>query len=570
MAAATLNDVTNSLLMLNTEQGNTTEAVKSLVKRMQAMLDFDKRKALDDAEAAREAKNQARTQSQRTSAPSVSSPFGMGDALVAGALLTFAALNDQIRGVIDGVQDNLLSFVNDVQKIMFTLNQGLIRLQNFIDINIISRIRMLILDFRTNPKLTNISTVIEESLDVLKGIIDRTTKTITNTFKVIGNAFRFVGNVLRVPLAFITNGVSEAIFAVGKLNPVFKFFKGIGRIFSRLFLPLTIFITAWDKIIGAVDGFKEGGIIGGIEGAVTGFFNSLIFAPLDLLKEAAAWVLEQVGLTDIAKALKQFSFQETFEDLVGAVFGTLTGAVNWIKTVFTDPKEALKQLWQGLVGEGGLIDIIYAPLNAAVNFIRRIFNLGDPDQPFRMGAFIEGLITQTVDIFAQIFNKFMNMLRSIPVVKDFFKTEEEKAFEERKVRLQEEIQEQERFLRMLENDAKSVQTFIRSAGDPEVLGIRGLGKTPEQKEALRAAARQRLQAREDALVTLGSDRRLIEMARTQTAQRLGLAEQNLSAMQSTTSNTVVDNSTVAPNTTTVNNQMAVPTPAVETERFSLD
>ena len=527
MAAATLNDVTNSLLMLNTEQGNTTEAVKSLVKRMQAMLDFDKRKALDDAEAAREAKNQARTQSQRTSAPSVSSPFGMGDALVAGALLSFFALNDEIRGFIDGVQDNLLKFVNDVQKIMFTLNQGLIRLGNFININIISRIRMLILDFRTNPKLINISTVIEESLDVLKGIIDRTTKVIINTFKVIGNAFRFIGTMLRVPLAFITNGVSEALLAVAKLNPVFNFFKGIGKIFSKLFLPLTIFITAWDTISGAVDGFKENGLVGGIEGAVTGFFNSLIFAPLDLLKEATKFVFNQVGLTSIADVIGDFSFQDTFTELVGA----------------------------------------------AVNLITGIFNLGNPDHPFRMGGFIEGLITQTVDIFAQIFNRFMNMLKSIPVVKEFFKSEEEKALEQKRKALEEEASRLKREIADLEDDKfmageRKLLMQRRQGGAESVpLGFRTLGESMDSAIERRKAERD---AALSAIQNLSARQLMKRMEGAQVAQMLALANRELSTMQSGITNTVVDNSTVAPNTTTVNNQMAVPTPAVETERFSLD
>ena len=60
------------------------------------------------------------------------------------------------------------------------------------------------------------------------------------------------------------------------------------------------------------------------------------------------------------------------------------------------------------------------------------------------------------------------------------------------------------------------------------------------------------------------------MEGAQVAQMLALANREVSTMQSGVTNTVVDNSTVAPNTTTVNNQMAVPTPAVETERFSLD
>lgn len=572
MAAATLNDVTNSLMLLNVEQGNTTEAVKSLVKRVQDMLDFDKRKALDDAEAAREAKNRARSQSQRTSAPSVSSPFGMGDALLAGALLTIAALNDQLRGIFDQATDNFLKFVNDVQKIFFVLNQSLIALRNFVNNQIVARIANLILDFRTDPKLTRITTTIEDSIKFLTNVVDDLRKTIRGTLSVIGSAFRFIASLLRPVVAIFTAGVSEVIVAMNKFEPIFKFLRGIVKIFSKLFLPLTIFITAWDTVKGAVDGFKEEGLVGGIEGAVTGFFNSLIFAPLDLLKEATEWVLKQVGLTSIADALDDFSFQETFTELVGSVFDTLKGAVNWIKTIFTDPKEALQQLWQGLVGEGGLIDIIYAPLNAAVNFIRRIFNLGDPDQPFRMGAFIEGLITQTVDIFAQIFNRFMNMLKSIPVVKEFFKSEEEKALEQRRKALEEEAARLEREIKTLEDDKYMSERRLllqRKQGGVETipLGYRTFGESMDQAIERRKAERD---AALSTIQNLSAEQLLKRMEAMQTGQMLRLAGQNLSAMQSGVSNTVIDNSTVAPNTTTVNNQMAVPTPVVESERISLD
>jgi hypothetical protein len=134
MAEATLNDVTNQLMILNVQQGNTTDAVNSLVKRFQEMLAFNKRKSLDDAEAAREAKSQARGERTRAGAQAPTVGVGIGDALLAGAALTLFAFNDQIKGFIDGVQENLLNFVNNVQKIFFTLNQGLIRLESFINL----------------------------------------------------------------------------------------------------------------------------------------------------------------------------------------------------------------------------------------------------------------------------------------------------------------------------------------------------------------------------------------------------------------------------------------------------
>ena len=570
--AATLNDVTNSLMLLNVEQGNTTEAVKSLIGRVQAMLDFDKRKALDDAEAAREARNQARSQAQGTGAPAPrTGAFGIGDALLAGAFLTIAALNEEISGIIESAKDNLLKFVNDIQKILFTLNQSLIALSKFINVQIISRIGNLILDIRTNPKIVKSIAVIEDSVKFVTKVIDDTLKFIGKTFKIIGGAFTFIGSIFRAPLALISNGVSEAIIAAAKLNPVFKFFKGIGRIFGKLFLPLTIFITAWDTIKGAVEGFEEKGIVGGLEGAVDGFFNSLIFMPLEMIFDATAWLLGKLGFPKTAEKIGDFNPTEVFDQITDIVFQPIYDAVEWIKTAFTDPSEALQQLWRGVVGEGGLIDIVWWPVNLAVNKIKEIFNLGDPDNPFRMGAFIEGLIIQTVNIFAEIFNKFMNMLKSIPVVKDFFKTDEEKALQQRKLKLQEEIENQEKFLRMLENDAKSIQTFIRSAGDPEVVGVSGIFKSEAEKELMREEARRNLQKRKNALATLSSDRRLIEIARAQSAQKLSLAEQNLSTMQSAGSAPIIVAPSSTSSTSNVNQRFDLGMPAsADTERLTVD
>jgi len=554
MAEATLNDVTNQLMILNVQQGNTTDAVNSLVKRFQEMLAFNKRKSLDDAEAAREAKSQARGERTRAGAQAPTVGVGIGDALLAGAALTLFAFNDQIKGFIDGVQENLLNFVNNVQKIFFTLNQGLIRLESFINNRIVSRIGDLILDFRTNPKLVNISTKVEKTLKNLRGIIDDAFKFVGKIFEVLGSAFRFVGSIFRVPLAIVSNGVSEAIIAAAKLNPTFKFFKGIGRIFGKLFLPLTIFITAWDTIKGAVEGFQENGIIGSLEGAVDGFFNSLIFMPLEMIFDATSWLLGKLGFPKTAKTIGDFNPTEVFDQITDIVFQPIYDAVEWIKTAFTDPKEALNQLWLGLVGEGGLVDLVWWPVNLAVNFIKDIFNLGDPDQPFRMGAFIEGLITQTVDIFAQIFNRFMNMLKSIPVVKEFFKSEQEKALEQRRRALEEEISQLGVDIENLEQkksmDERKLLLMKRQGGPEQVpLGGRNFGESLDdaiiRRKEEQAAAAQRIQ-------NLSAQQLLKRMEAMQTGQMLQLAEKQLnnSQGQGGSGTVIIDNSQKSSNSQT--------------------
>lgn len=486
-------DAINKLTGVNQEQLLEAQymrvELKSLTDRVSGLLALNKQDRLERLESMREASKSFRapsltagnggvkSSSGKTKDQKSDTAFGIADALTFAGLAAITMFNDEISAVIEQAQDNLMKFVNDVQKIMFTLNQGLIGLKNFINTNIISKINMLILDFRTNPKLTAISTVIEETLTKLRSAIDDVVKVIKQTFTVIGNSVKFIGSIFRPIIALLSGGVSEALIASVKLGGALKFFKGIGKVFSKLFLPLTIFITAWDTIKGAVEGFKEDGIIGGIEGAVTGFFNSLIFAPLDLLKKATEWVLDQVGLTGVSDLLSEFSFVETFDNLVSKTFDLIGDITSWISDrlgvglvsqmlrdfSFSDLYDKLlTSIFDGLqnvvdlvvdifsfsedgldIGlqnfgdlintvmrgvnsaiafvqdlftfpeDGGALavfgkmtDILYAPINLAVNFVKGIFDFGDPEVPFKMSDFLGSLVTNIFGKIGDAFSEF--------------------------------------------------------------------------------------------------------------------------------------------------------------------
>ena len=161
---------------------------------------------------------------------------------------------------------------------------------------------------------------------------------------------------------------------------------GFLKMLGKLFLPLTIIIAIYDSIMGALDGYKEsdeetwiGKIIDGLAGGITGLINSLVGIPLDFLKSALGWVLGKMGFTGAEEALASFSFAEEIGKIIDSLFGYLKSAVKWIGTLFTDPVQALKDLWVGLVGEGGLLDILYAPIDAAINWIMGIFGFDEPD-----------------------------------------------------------------------------------------------------------------------------------------------------------------------------------------------
>jgi len=158
------------------------------------------------------------------------------------------------------------------------------------------------------------------------------------------------------------------------------------RFLGKLFLPLTIIIGIWDFIKGALSGYKEsdeetwaGKIVDAMGGGIKGLINGLITIPLDFLLDALAWVLKKFGWDDGAEALNSFSVTDFVNDIIDTVFDSIKGALKWVKTLFTNPVEALQKLWDALVGEGGLLDILYAPIDKVIGWVMGIFGFDEPD-----------------------------------------------------------------------------------------------------------------------------------------------------------------------------------------------
>ena len=173
------------------------------------------------------------------------------------------------------------------------------------------------------------------------------------------------------------------------------------------------------------------GSIAKLGDGIGGFLGSFIGAPFDLLKKGISWVIKKLfgvetnedgsipegqGMAGwIVKQLESFSFEETIKKLVSGVFGVIQGAVDWVKLLFTDPSEALTKLWTGLVGEGGLIDILMTPFNAAVTWAMKKFGWSDENAPdFNLLQTIKDTWTTARDKIKQGFVDFGNWLASIP------------------------------------------------------------------------------------------------------------------------------------------------------------
>lgn len=154
-----------------------------------------------------------------------------------------------------------------------------------------------------------------------------------------------------------------------------RFFPFLGMAFSRILYPIT---AIYGVITGFMEGFKEGGILGGIEGAITKTFNLLIGAPIDLLINIGGWILGKLGFDESAQALKDFSFQQFFKDMVGGVFNYAKGAVDWVVGLFTGTKAEDNEP-EGLsikdIIFGGISDMFSGALGLFGQFKDKVVNL---------------------------------------------------------------------------------------------------------------------------------------------------------------------------------------------------
>ena len=113
-------------------------------------------------------------------------------------------------------------------------------------------------------------------------------------------------------------------------------------------------MTLWDTVKGMMEGFEENGIIGGFYGAVEGLINSVIMAPLDLIKDLVSWVLEKLGFDGAAETLDSFSFVDIFS----SVMETWVQFVFGIKNKFIDGINSVIEWANGYLPDSFAIDTL--------------------------------------------------------------------------------------------------------------------------------------------------------------------------------------------------------------------
>jgi len=127
-------------------------------------------------------------------------------------------------------------------------------------------------------------------------------------------------------------------------GPLLKIFGGLGTVFKRVFLPITLAIGVFKGITEGIKGYKEGGIMGAIEGFFRGFIDGLVGDVPELLKGLISKVAGFFGLDAFAEMLNK-----TIDDIVVGVKSLFTGIFNSLVGLFTGDTELFQQ---------GLFDII--------------------------------------------------------------------------------------------------------------------------------------------------------------------------------------------------------------------
>ena len=284
-------------------------------------------------------------------------------------------------------------------------------------------------------KLNNIGKSLAATGKSIKDFFAPVTKLITGTTGGPGGQGATKGLIGHVKSAF--NPIKKAIgyvkstaaivdpFMAG-VQPVVNFAKGVGTALGKIFLPLTILMGVYDGITGFMAGYsdEEGNtgdkIFAGIREGLAKVIENLIGLPLDLLKSGLTWLIKTFfGESEVTKSLESFSFKETIGDMVRLPFDLIKGAYNWIKTLFTDPAAALEELWTGLVGDGGLIDLLFTPIDKALKWVMGVFGFSVPldenGKEYSIMGIIKDALTGFVNFFKELFSiDVKSVLKSIP------------------------------------------------------------------------------------------------------------------------------------------------------------
>ena len=191
---------------------------------------------------------------------------------------------------------------------------------------------------------------------VIGGFIDDVIKGAGRVLRPVSNFFSKLSGFFRTFVNYVKGLVAASASATG----ILRFAAGFGKVLGKLFLPVTIVMSAFDFITGFIDGFKESEgnnivsrFIDGVGGGLSKLVGNLIGIPLDLLKSGVSFIAGMLGFEKAEEFLDSFSFTDFITDIVKLPYTLLSKAVDYIVGVFTGENDLIGDIVSGL---GNLMD----------------------------------------------------------------------------------------------------------------------------------------------------------------------------------------------------------------------
>jgi len=142
----------------------------------------------------------------------------------------------------------------------------------------------------------------------------------------LGKFFLATGNFVDkvkdflTPIKNVLGNVKKIIEPLKSVGGGFlKFLKPLMPLVRTFALPITIIMGIIDGIKGFIEGYKDGGFLDGLLTGLGNIIGGIVGAPLDLVKNLAAWLLEKLGFKAIADSLKDFSFKDMIKNVFGGI-----------------------------------------------------------------------------------------------------------------------------------------------------------------------------------------------------------------------------------------------------------
>ena len=290
----------------------------------------------------------------------------LGKLLIGGALAAFVAFMnspywEKFKTLLqDTIAPALVGIYNNVLKPIWDVGLSLI-FRQFEAIGVLFEdIGLAITDFKNGDILGGISKLIGGLGTFFLTTVDNL---ITSVYNLFGGLFGLS------PTDSIFGSISDFISDTWTSIKTFftDLYNGVLGIFTD---PVGTLNTMWTALTG------EGGLV------------DILFSPIDkVIETVTGWF----GIT----MPEDWSLTKIVTDALDTVFA-------WIGTAFIDPKEALTQLWNGLVGEGGLVDFIFKPVDEAIAAITGWFGITLPES-WSLTDFIKDTFGKAKDFFVGIF-----------------------------------------------------------------------------------------------------------------------------------------------------------------------